>query len=478
MYSARGMCVSRAVQRKGIHITMSKISLGILPLIACLGMAGCARAPRPAPSPEPRPLGRDLSTAGITERDPAPKPGDPTGRLVLHDALAAALMSSPELSAFSWEVRAKEAEVLQARLRPNPEIGAELENFGGSGEFSGLGGSETTVSLSQRIELGGKRGKRHAVAQYEKNLAAWDYETLRIDVLTETKKRFVEVLAAQEQLALVQELAGVAAEVLESVSRRVEAGSTSPVEESRARVELETTRIQRVQAERSLAAARQRLSAMWGGTTPIFTEAVGSLEDVPAPPSLEVLETRLEQSPTLARWGAELARHRAALELERSLGVPDLSLGAGVRHVGDADDAALVFEVGLPLPLFDRNQGGSRAAAMRLRRAEREERAAAVRTRTRLAVSHEVLLAAEAEVLALRDRAVPEAEAAFEAAQDAYLRGSMRFTDVLDTERLLFELKSRYFAALADYHSAVVDMERLLGESFQTIREDSGGTQP
>ena len=112
------------------------------------------------------------------------------------------------------------------------------------------------------------------------------------------------------------------------------------------------------------------------------------------------------------------------------------------------------------------------------RRAELAERAAAVRARTRLAVSHEALLAAEAEVLALRDRAVPEAEAAFQAAQDAYLRGSMRFTDVLDTERLLFELKSRYFAALADYHGAVADIERLIGESFQMTRKGSGGIQP
>jgi cobalt-zinc-cadmium efflux system outer membrane protein len=305
-------------------------------------------------------------------------------------------------------------------------------------------------------------------------LAAWDYETVRIDVLTETTKAFLKVLAAQEQLVLAEELVGVAEDVLASVSRRVKAGSTSPVEENRARVELETSRIDQDQISRALAAARKQLSATWGGTTPAFSVAAGSIEDVHTPPSLEVLQTRVEQTPILARWASELDHRRAALEFERSRNTPNLSLGAGVRYFRETEGAAFVVELALPIPIFDRNQGASMAAVMRVRQAEEGRRATATRIQAQLAVSHETLLAAESEVLALRDRALPESETAFQTAQDAYLRGSMRFTDVLDTKRLLFELKSRYFEALVRYHSAVADIERLTGESLETARNDSG----
>jgi cobalt-zinc-cadmium efflux system outer membrane protein len=456
---------------------MLKTHSSLLPFLAALLVVGCAPGTRSVEAPEPRPLGRDLPSMRASQGDFAPERTafvQPTGSLTLRDALVAALTNSPELATFSWEIRAKEAETLQAGLRPNPELGAEVENFGGTGGLGGFNGSEATIALSQIIELGGKRGKRLAVAVHEQNLAAWDYETARIDVLTETTKAFLQVLAVQEQLAVAEELVKVAEEVLASVSRRVKAGATSPVEENRARVELETSRIDRDRTSRALTAARKQLSAAWGATTPAFSEAAGSIEEVASPPSLEALQTNIEQSPVLARWTSELDYRQAALELERSRGAPDLSLGAGVRYLRDAEDVSLVVEFGVPLPIFDRNQGASRAAAMRVRRAEEDRRAAAVRIRTELAVSHEALLAAESEVQALRDRALPEAETAFQSAQDAYLRGSMRFTDVLDTERLLFELKSRYFGALARYHGTVADIERLTGESLETVRENSG----
>jgi len=399
---------------------------------------------------------------------------EPTGSVTLRDALVAALTNNPELATYSWEIRAREAEALQAGLRPNPELAAEVENLAGSGDLSGLSGFETTIALSQLIELGGKRGKRLEVARLERDLAAWDYETARIDVLTETTKAFLEVLAAQEHLRLAEELVTVAEEVLASVSRRVKAGAISSVEESRARVELLTSRIDRNQATRALAAARRLLSAAWGGTAPAFSEAAGSVEDIAAPPSLEALLSRIEQNPFLARWASELDHRRAALEMERSLGTPDLSLGAGVRYFRESRDAALVVEFGMPIPIFDRNQGASRAATMNLRRAEADRHATSVRIQTEIAVSHEALLAADSEVRTIRDQALPEAETAFEAARDAYRRGAMRLTDVLDTERLLFELKTRYFDALVRYHGAVADLERLTGESMGTVGEPSG----
>jgi cobalt-zinc-cadmium efflux system outer membrane protein len=149
-----------------------------------------------------------------------------------------------------------------------------------------------------------------------------------------------------------------------------------------------------------------------------------------------------------------------------------------VRYVREAGAATFVAGFGVPIPVFDRNQGAAKAAGMRINRAEAEQSARALELTTRLSVLHETLLAANAEAGALRDRAIPEAVAAFRAARDGYLRGAMRFTDVLDTERLLFELNVRYLDALVRCRSTVADIERLTGAPLRTPIDDERRVSP
>src|SRR3972149_1747368 len=175
-------------------------------------------------------------------------PPEPKGDLELREALSLALLHNPELASFSIEVRAAEARTLQAGLRPNPEFDVEVENFAGSGALRRFDETETTIQLGQLMELAGKRRKRERVASLERDLAGWDYEAKRGDVLTETSKTFVEVLAAQERLALTQELLRLAEQTFETVSARVQAGKVSPIEETKAGVALANSRIEHARA--------------------------------------------------------------------------------------------------------------------------------------------------------------------------------------------------------------------------------------
>lgn len=439
-------------------------------LVAAL-LGACASAQPSAVRVNSPPLGSDLprydqseAPAGLTE---------PRGDLSLQEVLSLALLHNPELAVFSLEVRAREAEALQAGLLPNPEFATELENFGGSGVASGFEGTEATLALSQLIELGGKRSRRLEVASLERDLAAWDYESKRIDVLTETTKVFVAVLAAQEQLLLADELTNVADGILQSVARRVRAGASSPVEENRARVSLETSRIDREGKARALSVARSRLAAQWGSTGPQFETVTGKLDQLLALPELSALSAGIDRTPALARWATELTRRQADRELARSNRVPDLSLGAGLRHFSETGDVGAVVGVSLPLPLFDRNQGAVGAAETRVVQAEHARRSVATAIHATLQAAHAEAAASADEVTALRSRAVPEAESAFSLTEVAYGRGRMRLTDVLDTQRTLFELRARVVDALLRYHTAVADLERLAGAPLSNLSRDS-----
>jgi cobalt-zinc-cadmium efflux system outer membrane protein len=431
-----------------------------------LGAVGCAGTRDVASDPVPRAPGRDFpvlaAPAEPTGEDPFPE-DEPEGVLTLRDAAAATLLGHPDLLATSRAIRVREATAIQAGLAPNPVAGVEVENFAGSGDLSGFGGSETTLALSQLIELGGKRGDRRVVAGWERNLAAWDHEARRLDVLAGTARRFVSVLAAQEQVRILEELAAVADTTADTAARRVRAGGASPVEATRARVDRASRRLAVETARRELDIARRELAAQWGSEEPRFTRAEGDLAAVTAPVALGRLLPLAESNPDLARWESERALREAERASAGSAGVPDLTLLGGFRYLAEGPDHSFVAGVEIPLPFSDRNQGAVRVAEHRLAGTVEDERAARLAVRTAIAVTHERWVAAHREIEVLRDEILPEARFAQATVEDAYRRGRFAFTDVLETRRTLFELETRYTRALEIHHHARVELERLLG---------------
>lgn len=103
---------------------------------------------------------------------------DSAAPLTLSQALALTLKHNPELSAFSHELRAGEATVLQAGVLPNPVLGIEADNLNND-RLRQDGDRTTAIQIGQLIELGGKRAARIRIAEAGRDLANWDYEAKR-----------------------------------------------------------------------------------------------------------------------------------------------------------------------------------------------------------------------------------------------------------------------------------------------------------
>jgi cobalt-zinc-cadmium efflux system outer membrane protein len=392
------------------------------------------------------------------------------GTLSLDEVLRAALLQNPELSSTAFEVRAAEAQTLQASVLPNPELELELEDFGGTGEVRGVQASESTLQLSQLVELGGKRARRVHAAGLERDLATWDYEAKRLDVLTEATKAFIDVLAAQEALGLTESTVGLSEQVLNAALERIKAGKVAPVEATRARVEVANARREVERARSAVEAARKRLAASWGGTQPAFERASGALEvGVTSVPPVEELSRRLSQNPDLARWAIEMEARQAALGVEQSKRIPDVTVSGGVRYFNETDDTGFVVKLSLPLVLFDRNRGGVLEARYRLARAEEERRSAEVRLGQALAEVYQSLTTAYRDVTVIQRDVLPAAQEAFDVATEGYRQGKFGFLEVLDAQRTLFDTKGQYLEALSAYHKAVADAERLIGEPLSAL---------
>jgi len=439
-------------------------------LALALAAALAAAAQAQTRLPEPRPLGRDLP-AFTASADPAeasvPAAPEPLGVLRLSEALAAALLGSPELAAHAYELRAREAAVLQAGRRPNPSLSAEVEDVLGSGDFRGARESQTTLQLGQLVELGGKRAARVRLAAAEHELAGWDYEARRIEVFTQAVDAFIEVLAAQERRRLAGESLEVAEAMRRVARRRVEAGLASPAEEIRAGVAVDGAGVEREHTDHELATARTALAAGWGGTEALFERAEGDLAALPESPPLAELLRRAAESPDLARWAAERESRDAALASARSGRIPDVTLSAGPRYLAGPEDTTVVLGASIPIPLWNRNDGAIAEARFRRAKASLERRSAEIRTVTEVSTALTALHASAEEAQLLHTRVLPGIERAVAVLQRGYEEGRHTQLEVLDGVRTRIAARQQYLRALVEAHHAAQQLERLTGAPLE-----------
>ena len=394
------------------------------------------------------------------------RPGDverPAGVVSLEHAVAAALARNPSVLAADALARAQEGGVRQAGVLPNPTLEGETEDLAGTGRFGSVSQPQTTVRLSQLVLLGGDREARLRAAIAERSLAAWDAAARRLDVGASTVQAFVDVQAAQEGLAIAENGVRLAETVVFAVTERVGAGFASPVEETKARVASAEARLQVETARQALAAACRRLAALWGGGSATVTGVTGAMRTPAAPPGLDILEPRLETNPDLARWTTEIERSQALVDVARARAVPDVTLSAGYRRFHDTGNDAIVVGASVPLPLFDRNRGGIDDATSRLEAARREAQAVRTRLQAALAEAYRALASASVEATLLDRDILPGAETAYDAAQEGYRGGRFGMLDVLDSQRTLFGARQRRVQALAAFHRAAAEIDRLTG---------------
>ena len=215
----------------------------------------------------------DIGRGGTYEisNGSAPRAVEPTSSLSLKAALSLAFGASPELSGARREVEAIEATIIQAQVRPNPELATLIED-------TQKATRTTTLQLNQPIELGGKRAARIDAAERGRDAATVELDAKRAEIRAAVVASFFDVLIAQERLRLAQGSVELAQRASGAASRRVAAGKVSPVEETKARVAEASVRIELTLAVSELATARKRLAGIWGNPAPRFERAEGDLD--------------------------------------------------------------------------------------------------------------------------------------------------------------------------------------------------------
>lgn len=388
--------------------------------------------------------------------------------LSLSMALQRAMASNPDLAVQELGVQMAEAWRHQARAFPNPVLELAVDAYDRAG--AGLDASEREVTLTQPFAWGSKRRSRLQVAGREADLAGWYYADTRIEVLAETSRRFIAVLAAQARFGLAESAVVLAEKSTMAVAARVTAGKAPQVQETQSAATLELVRLDVQSARSALDVARRRLAAMWAAEHAVFSVAEGRLARAEDQiPDLAVLLEQAKAHPALARRESARQRAHALLAGERAARIPDLAVSFGYRQYEEDGTDAFAFGLELPLPLFDRNAGNIAAAEYALAQQEREYRSAELALTTDLREAHAALSMLGQRVTILQDKVVPAMEQAYAAAHEGYRQGKLGFLELLDTQRSLLEVQNANLDAQEQYQYAWIEIRRLTAMIGDTI---------
>ncbi len=380
------------------------------------------------------------------------------------------LSGNPKLKSQSATLRSLHAQTQHAALLPNPVITFEAENFGGSRSEDDL---EYTGGLSQLIETAGKRQARTSLAKANAEAFEVRRDIVTAEILANARVAYAQVIAAKTRLALSEKEVAIRRKARRLISRKSSHGGALKLEVERADVSLQTAEVVRDRRVQELKVAKRTLASMWGSDTSDWTFATHELRL--HDPETEVSVTETENSPDVAYATAQREAAEMSADLQRALAVPDVTVSAGYRRFDATNDHALVADVSIPLPLFDRNQFAAVGADERLMASQFDV------LNTRLAVNTELKTRRDRLRLLLRERkllqhsVLPQTERVLNSATDAYRLGRISYLDYLDAQTTYLERRERLVTVTLSAIRNQVEVQRLTGTLLQRINQMDQG---
>ncbi|OJV46880.1 MAG: hypothetical protein BGO40_01005 [Chryseobacterium sp. 39-10] len=375
-----------------------------------------------------------------------------------------------EYSAEKFNINIAEANILRAKIFPDPELGFGYADNGQRRMGMGYGFSS---QLSWTLELGGKRKARIDLAKNEAqltNLLLEDYfRNLRADatlayLLTIQNRHLLDV-----QLNSYQQMKKLA----EADSIRFKLGSITQVDARQSKLEAGTMLNEVYEAEAELKTALANLSLLTGQkqmeaffyTQEEFTgfDRNFVLQDlIPMAQNNRADLKAALQSKNISQSMIKLAKANRAIDL-------GLSVGAGynsyVRNIIAPTPSFTTVNAGISIPLkFSNNRPGElRAAQYGALQAEQLYKKTELTIETEVTQAFYTYKAAQKQVLQFNTGLLAEAKAIMDGKIYSYQRGETSLLEVLNAQRTYNDVQQNYYQTLYSHAAALVELERAAG---------------
>lgn len=412
--------------------------------------------------------------------------------LSLTEVVQQVLTSNPALKASRANWEAMTARVPQARAWEDLLFGVDVERSGTDFLGSYMGNE---WMLSQSIPLSGKNRLRGQAALAEAAMAFADSQRRQLDLLARARVAYFRYASARAQLGISEKTEQVLTELIAEVRRKnaavvrleadIIAGETelATVLESRSDIEQEISdRQSQLNVLMNRPAYQELLPPNPSRFRPVAVSAFG------APPSPhtdteteftlnwplfqhELQVAALKNRPELVRAAQHLLVARAELKLANREWIPDPEVRVTARQFEGGGKFIDEYDTGLflNLPWLNRSKykAAIREAQYKVDASEQELDALRAETLGLVREQSKKVETAQTHYRFTLERVLPLAQQSFASMHKAFQANQATFLELLAAQRTLREAESMLEHHLADYLSAIADIEAMTGANLR-----------
>jgi cobalt-zinc-cadmium efflux system outer membrane protein len=398
----------------------------------------------------------------------APTP-TPTLRLSLDEAISLFLRQNVDLLIAKYGIESRRGQQITARMFPNPYALLGLETSPVQGRTLANSG-QIYPQIQQLFELAGKRGYRIESAAFGTQSAEAAFEDTVRQLSFAVKDTYYRIQLAQRRLALAEENRDRFSRILEVNSIRLKKGYIAEVDLIRIRLQFIDFQSQVIQTIQEAESARSDLRQLLRISPLAQLELTTDLDYKRLDPDIARLRAIAQDArPDVRAKRLTLSQQEANLKLARAYRIPDVTVGAGYAVQGSQgpdNSNQMAFSLGVPLPLFNRNQGGIMQAEAALQAAEADLGKTLNQVENQVDVAYRNLLQSRRLVEAFLSGVLDDARSTFTIVERAYERGGATLLDLLDAARTSRAIQQNYIEALFNYQRHVIQLESAVGQEI------------
>jgi outer membrane protein, heavy metal efflux system len=413
----------------------------------------------------------------------AQTPASQQKTIALEELQQMALQNNPTFGQSAANIQAAQGRKKQSGLYPNPTVGYQGEQIRG-GSFHG---GEQGFFVQQDIVLGGKLGLNRKIFDQELKQAETEADEQKLRVVTNVRMSYIQALAAQQTLVLQQNLSKLADDAVETSHQLANVGQADAPDVLESEVEAQQAQLAVTMAEQNQQRVWRAMVAVVGNPRLPLMRLEGKLEDTPPVNADELVEKIVNESPAVRIADLGVKRADAALARAKREPIPDLQLRGGLQQNGEllsepsGKSVGLqgFADVGVRIPIFNRNQGNIATAKADAERAKREVDRVKLVLRERAASVVQNYTFSQIAVERYKKQMIPRAQKAYEMYTKKYQDMAAAYPQVLIAQRTLMQLEVSYITALENFATSSLSLQSyLLTDGLEAPSQPGGIDQP
>jgi cobalt-zinc-cadmium efflux system outer membrane protein len=386
--------------------------------------------------------------------------------LTLADLEAMAFRNHPTLVAAAARMNAARGRQVQAGLYPNPVMGYHATEIGNQGTAGQQGGF-----VAQRFITGGKLRLDTAIAGREVDEAHFRFHAQEQRVLSDLHVRFYETQVAQRRIEMTKQLAQIGDELVRATESLIDARQGTENDLLQAEIRADESHILVDNARNQHLESWRRLLAVAALPTMEMMPLSGELEaDLPSLDWEASYALVLDNNPVLNAARTRVDRASLSVRRARKTVIPDVELMVSARHHNISHSDVANVQLGIPIPIFNRNQGNIRSAEAEWVTAFNEVKRIELSLQDRLAVAYRRYANASQQVERYRERMIPRSRRSLNLVINGYEKGQVEYLTLLTAQQTYLQVNLSYLDSLQELRTAASIIEgQLLTDSLGEV---------